>query len=129
MALRFLKSDAATIPSEARSLQPFYEKSTPLWTIDIYVALRDSGITDASMYTTSMGIDPKHRENSWYASHLDSDVERIDGKFKRAAAEQWSIEEVRFDLAQFCTQKLPQSGGMLAAIILVCSNTMKCHPR
>lgn len=130
MAVRFVKTDDVATLSEARSfLQPFYDRSTPLWTIDIYVALRDSGITDATMYTTSIGIDPKHRENSWYASHLDSDVERIDGKFKRAAAEKWRIEEIQFDLRQFCTHKLPQSGVTLAAIILVCSNTMKGHPR
>ena len=129
MAQRWHGSDTFS-PLESPYLQSFYEKCTPLWTIDIFVGLVESGLKDVSfMFTTTLGIAPLHRENSWYANHLDNDVERVDGQFRRAAQQGWNIRETKFDLMTFCSMTLSKQINMVAAIILICSNTLKAYPK
>ena len=45
----------------------FREKKTPLWTIDLFVALREAGVDGASMYTSVVGVNPNHYV-SWICS-------------------------------------------------------------
>ena len=82
------------------------------------------------MHTTTLGIAPLHRENSWYANHLENDVERVDSQFRRAAQQGWNVQESRFNLMTFCSSmKLSkQNNTVAAAIILICSNTLKSYP-
>ena len=116
--------------AESPYLQSFYDKCTPLWTIDIFVGLVESGLKDvSSMYTITLGIAPLHRENSWYANHLENDVDRVDSQFRRAAQQGWNVQETRFNLMKFCCMTLSKQINTVAAIILICSNTLKSYPK
>jgi hypothetical protein len=111
-------------------LQSFYEKRTPLWTIDLFVLLVESGLKDETfMYTTTLGIAANHRENSWYANHLENDVDRVDSQFRRAAQQGWNVQETRFNLMKFCCMTLSKQINTVAAIILICSNTLRSYPK
>ena len=109
-------------------MKPFYESNTPLWTIDMFAALHDSGVRGATFYTTAIGVAPQHSDNEWYRKHLENDRERVSRKFQRAVDEGWCMREERLDLEQFCATQLAGDAPTSAAILLVCSNTLKGYP-
>ena len=77
-------------------------RSSPLWTIDLFILLNDSwrGINpkllndhqvEFSMYTTSVGMHDHHREISWYQNDEET---HINDQFTKAKDIGLSINEV-----------------------------------
>jgi len=136
MALRFLRTTSkstttttTTVGDAAAHMHSFYESNTPLWTIDMFATLVDCGVRHhITMYTTAMGIAPQHSDNEWYRKHLEKDRERVNRKFQRAVDEGWRVHEERLDLEQLCATRLAGDAPTSAAILLVCSNTLKAYP-
>jgi hypothetical protein len=69
-----------------------FQDGTPLWTIDLYVFLRERGVT-CTMSTLAKGVEPALNDIEWYKEHLDKDRERVEAKFALADRNQWTIDD------------------------------------
>jgi hypothetical protein len=79
MALRCSQLDASAVE------QTYIAKiGTPCWTIDLYCVMKELGVHDSTMYTTSLGVASSHTEIRWYQAQIDSDTHRVNGKFEVA---------------------------------------------
>jgi Guanylylate cyclase len=122
MSLRWYGINNSHFPD----MSHFSQKRNPLWTIDIFVALHESGIQGAELYTTCVGVNPAHSSNDWYAAHLTADELRVEEKFKLAASSGWPVILKQLELVTIC--KHLQS-SVAVAIVLIDLNTFKSYPK
>jgi len=103
-----------------------FDKSTPLWTIDLFVFLRRRGFDQSFFYTTCPGINRDHFEMDWYKNHIDTDVVRVEQSFNEAREKNWPVEDA-ISLLEVGKQ-LAQGGGggkECVVILLVDNNILK----
>lgn len=67
---------------------------SPLWTIEILEQLLFATSLTCIMYTLSVGVEPHHREITWYNTNNIKDYERIESVFRRSATEKWPVIKV-----------------------------------
>ena len=60
-----------------------WKNATPLWTIDIFVFLKERGVS-AVMSTSIRGIKPEYSDIEWYSEHMDKDKGRVKYLFELA---------------------------------------------
>ena len=66
------------------AVEDLLELSTPLWTIDLFVGLIDSGVTNIEMHTCCIGVAQSLHLMEWYEYHLSDDAPRVQQKFDLA---------------------------------------------
>lgn len=87
----------------------------PLWTIELFGLLNDRNI-DVSMYTNCKGVNPAHKELSWYANSNESEIVTTRERFDEATKLGWKVfeEELSLDFLKTTLTK-----DHYAAIVLV----------
>lgn len=76
------------------------DRSTPLWTIELFYLLKSYNIVELTMNTLYLGVNPVHSTIDWYTSSStgmkDFNYELINNMFAQAIHQHhWSIHEVR----------------------------------
>jgi len=101
-----------------------FDKSTPLWTIDLYVFLKQRGLRDAIFYTTCKGINRDHFAIDWYKRHIEADVLRVERKFQEAKDNEWAVNDA-ISLLQIGNLLLQGGGaGKSCVVILLVDNNL-----
>jgi len=122
----------ATSLAEASAIDtaPFeFQAGTPLWTIDLLCFLRERGV-NATMSTSSKGVDDSLSGVPWYDAHLEGDRGRVNAKFRKAEEQAWPVDEVvtaTADLAEQLASNAtvgPAGSGAAMAIVLVDYSTL-----
>ena len=70
------------------------DKSSPLWTIEIFKELMMLNLIDLEFYTLSLGVEPHHFEISWYESNLKYELDYIADLFSQSKLFGWPIYKV-----------------------------------
>lgn len=68
---------------------------TPLWTIELFSLLKDRNI-EVKMYTSCKGINPAHKDLSWYANSNESEILTTTERFDEAVKQNWKVYEVMY---------------------------------
>jgi|MDTB01.1.fsa_nt_gb hypothetical protein len=97
-----------------------WEDATPLWTIDLFVFLKNRGVS-AVMSTSVRGIEPGHSDIEWYSEHMDKDRERVMHLFKLAEQKGWAIED---PVSTHALTKALNNEEERVAIVLINSNNL-----
>jgi hypothetical protein len=74
---------------------------SPLWTIEILEQLLLANSLNCKMYTLSVGVEPHHREITWYNTNNMKDNDRIESVFQRSVAEKWPVIKVLISFTYF----------------------------
>ena len=69
---------------DIRAVQELLDLTTPLWTIDLFIGLIDSGIQNIEMHTCCIGVSQSLHLMEWYVNHLPEDGPRVQSKFDLA---------------------------------------------
>ncbi len=97
-----------------------WESATPLWTIDLFVFLKERGVS-AVMSTSVKGIEPGHSNIPWYSEHMDKDRERVMTLFDLAEQKGWAIED---PVPTEALARLLSNEEEIVAIVLINSNNL-----
>lgn len=103
-----------------------FEKTTPLWTVDLFCFLQSRGV-DCTMHTTCQGINKDHFGIAWYQHNdISSDVERVQKKFALALEHDWPVQGpiTLSDLLQLLATKGDGQDSRMVALALVDNTTM-----
>jgi hypothetical protein len=78
-------------------MNAYYERETPLWTIDIFSILITTKVFHTiEFYTMNIGIKENnhYKDIDYYQSSLKADEERVNGLFQKGHELQWPIKNV-----------------------------------
>lgn len=79
MALRWSKIEKCI------NMNEYYDRETPLWSIDVFTVLTKSDVFDTvEFYTTCVGVGAHHKDLDFYKPFWDDDVRRITDLFEVA---------------------------------------------
>jgi hypothetical protein len=136
MALRWAAYGNAAKDSKANisiNLDPMMNsKSTPLWTIDLYIFLRERGLC-LDFSTSLKGVNAEHDSLKWYAGHIDEDRSRVEALFRQIDANGWKVDNAvhTAELADMLKSRDEASliHWEVAAIVLVNNLYLKADSR
>lgn len=64
-----------------------------VWTVDLAYGLKELGVENFALTTTSAGVDPSHQEMGFYSDGFDEDARRVDDLIANAATNNVRIEQ------------------------------------
>lgn len=111
-------SDCDTV-SSLLELKSHNDWSKPLWTIDIFCFLMESGV-DATFYTRCLGTGAHHQSIDWYTKNMGDDDVRVQELFDKATSNCWPIEKRQLGVDEVARRL----DGSTVAIVLVDANIL-----